>query len=78
MIAWLKKRIHQEMRRIAAGGHYRPERHYMRGPGPKSQRARCRGTDDGNASERHASASNNLERDDDSRKNHPALAERNA
>jgi hypothetical protein len=36
MIAWLKKRIHQEMRRIAAGGHYRPERHYMRGPGPKS------------------------------------------
>ena len=36
MIAWLKKRIQQGVRRVAAREHYRPERHYMRGPGPKS------------------------------------------
>jgi hypothetical protein len=48
MIAWLKKRIRQEMRRIAAREHYRPERHYMRGPGPKSAARSMPGTGDGN------------------------------
>jgi len=48
MIAWLKKRIQQGVRRVAAREHYRPERHYMRGPGPKSA---ARSAGDGNAPE---------------------------
>jgi hypothetical protein len=51
MIAWLKKRIQQEMRRVAAREHYRPERHYMRGPGPKSAARSVPGAGDGNAPE---------------------------
>jgi hypothetical protein len=51
MIAWLKKRIQQEMRRVAAREDYRPERHYMRGPGPKSAARSVPGAGDGNAPE---------------------------
>jgi hypothetical protein len=51
MIAWLKKRIQQGMRRVAAREHYRPERHYMRGPGPKSAARSMPGAGDGNAPE---------------------------
>jgi hypothetical protein len=51
MMAWLKKRIQQGMRRVAAREHYRPERHYMRGPGPKSVARSVPGAGGGNASE---------------------------
>jgi len=51
MIAWLKKRIQQGMRRVAAREHYRPERHYMRGPGPKSAARSMPGAGDGNSPE---------------------------
>jgi hypothetical protein len=51
MIAWLRKRIQQGMRRVAARGHYRPERHYMRGLGPKSASRSMPGAGDGNAPE---------------------------
>jgi hypothetical protein len=49
MIAWLKKRIQQGMRRAGAREHYRPERHYMRGPGPKSAARSMPGAGAGNA-----------------------------
>jgi hypothetical protein len=49
MIAWLKKRIQQGVRRVAAREHYRPERHYMRGPGPKSAARSMPGAGDGDA-----------------------------
>ena len=51
MIAWLKKRLQQGMRRVAAREHYRPERHYMRGPGPKSAVRSMPGVGGGNVPE---------------------------
>jgi hypothetical protein len=39
------------MRRIPAREHYRPERHYMRGPGPKSAARSMPGAGYGNAPE---------------------------
>jgi hypothetical protein len=49
MIAWLKRRIQQGMRRVGAREHYRPERHYMRGPGPKYAARSMPGAGDGNS-----------------------------